>query len=74
MCLFLERDTMTSEPAPIRTRSRAHLRVVSRDGDVVTLRRPHLPHRHTEHVTVVNATAIFATLYVAVLMLRFLGW
>lgn len=36
--------------------------------------RSHTPHRAAPHVTLVDAVAVFATLYVAVLMIRFLGW
>ena len=34
----------------------------------------HAPHHAAPHVTLVDAVAVFATLYVAILMIRFLGW
>lgn len=34
----------------------------------------HAPHRAAPHVTLVDAVAVFATLYVAIVMIRFLGW
>lgn len=67
-------------PAPHRARRhvpRPHLHLV-RPGPqaVAPARAGHLraPHRHEGHVTVIDAVAVLAALYVAVVLIRFIGW
>ncbi len=58
---------------------RPHLRIVPTPAPpapatTADVAHGHAPHRAPRHVTLVDAVAIFATLYVAIVMIRFLGW
>lgn len=63
---------MSTAPSHSANRhDRSHLRLVR-----PTLKPAHAAHsvRRNRHVTAVDAVAVLAVLYVAVLMMRFLPW
>jgi hypothetical protein len=65
-------------PAPHRRLQRPHLRLVGPSTHEAAapshVRHGHAPHTRIPYVTLFDAVAIFATLYVAVILIRFVGW
>lgn len=64
-------------PHPRRRLQRPHLRLVHAAPEPQAREKAahgHALHRASRHVTAVDAIAILATLYLAVVLIRFLAW